>query len=113
MNTLATNNMNELQLSYWDKILPYLEDVQELESVLSYLLPDIHNPDILKRIYDYCKDEDIANEFENRLQRLLTVQACFCSDWQYVIERIEYYKPADWGELSDKLAQAFSIQKRN
>lgn len=110
MNALTTHDMNELQLSYWDNILPYLDDVQELEPVISYLLPSIHNPKILQRIYDYCKDEDIAGEFEHRLQRLLTLHACLRNDWRYVMERIYHYKPADQDAM-EKLSQMYSIQK--
>lgn len=114
MSTLSTHDLNELQLSYWDKILPYLDDVEELQTVILALLPDIHNPDILQRIYDYCTDEeDVSGEFENRLQRLLTVQACFEGNWQYIKSRIDFYKPADMSEMMDKLSQAFSVQKNN
>lgn len=113
MNLLSTQNLNELQASYWDKILPYLEDIQELKPVILSLLPDIHNPDVLKRIHDYCQNdlEVFDEEFENRLQRLLTIHACLVGDWQTVIERIRHYKPVDMSTALDKLSQSFAIQK--
>lgn len=111
MNVLTANDLNELQLSYWDKILPYLFEEDELEPVLLTLLPQVHNQEILDRIYDYCQF-DASDNFMTRLQRLKTVQACLTGDWAVVIERLEHYLPVQDGEeMLTKLSQAFTTKK--
>lgn len=109
MTTLTTENLNELQAEYWDKILDYLEDEDELEPVLLYLLPKIHNQDILERIFIYCQDTEVMSDnFMTRLQRLKTLQACLSGDWDVVIERLQYYVPVqDTDDILTKLSQVF------
>lgn len=113
MNTLSIHDLNELQLSYWDKILPYLEEDDELEPVLLFLLPKIQNQEILEKIYQYCQyDTVMSDNFMLRLQRLKTLQACLNGDWHVVIERLQHYVPVqDTDDMLSKLSQVFTTKK--
>lgn len=107
MNLLTTHNLNELQLQYWDKILPYLAEEDELEPVLLDLLPHIHHQDILDRLYHFCEN-DTSENFAMRIQRFKTLQACFNNDWDTVIERLEHYVPIqDTDNMYNKLVLGF------
>lgn len=61
MNILTNHELNDLQAHYWDKILPYLTEEDELETVLLTLLPQIHAPEVLERIYQYCQFDASEN----------------------------------------------------
>lgn len=113
MNVMIKQDLSELQLSYWDKILPYLTEQDKLESVLLVLLPKVHQPEILERIYQYCQRDDKTSEgFLMRLQRLRTLQACLDGDWGYVIERLEHYRPIeDFEDAISRLSQNFQVTK--
>lgn len=111
MNILTNHGLNELQASYWDKILPFLAEEDELENALLILLPQIHDVDILEKIYQYCQF-DTSENFVIRLQRLKTLQACLQGDWDTVIERLEHYVPAqNPDDIMNKLSQVFTTKK--
>lgn len=111
MNLLIDHDLNELQLSYWEKILPYLLEEDELEPVLLALLPQVQDQDILDKIFQYCQ-YDTSENFMTRLQRLKTVRACLAGDWEVVIERLEHYLPVqDTDGMLNKLSQAFTTKK--
>lgn len=111
MNILTNHDLNELQASYWDKILPFLAEEEELETTLLALLPQIHDLDILEKIYQYCQF-DTSENFVIRLQRLKTLQACLQGDWDTVIERLEHYVPVhDTEDMMSKLSQVFTTKK--
>lgn len=112
MNILNTHNLNELQLDYWDKILPYIQEEQELETVILSLLPKIQSPSIFERLLAYCK-ESTEESFFNRLERLNAVNACFYDDWQTIIETLEHYKPVKLEDMQDKLSHAFNNRVTN
>lgn len=90
MSELVKQNLNELQLEYWDKILPYLQENHVLESALTDLLPHIHSQEILERLLYFCKEKSSEN-FASRVERFKTLQACLNSDWDVIIQRLEYY----------------------
>jgi hypothetical protein len=111
MNMLTNHELNDLQASYWDKILPYLEEEAVLETALLALLPQIHDQSILEKIYQYCQF-DTSENFVVRLQRLTTLQACLQGDWDKVIERLEHYVPVqDAEDMMSKLSQVFTTKK--
>lgn len=111
MNILTNHELNDLQAHYWDKILPYLTEEDELETVLLTLLPQIHAPEVLERIYQYCQF-DASENFLVRLQRLKTLQACLQGDWDTVIERLQHYVPVqDTDDMMSKLSQVFTTKK--
>ena len=111
MNILTNHGLNELQASYWDKILPFLAEEDELETALLVLLPQIHDADILEKIYQYCQF-DTSENFVIRLQRLKTLQACLQGDWDTLIERLEHYVPAqNPDDIMNKLSQVFTTKK--
>lgn len=102
MNTLENNDINELTSDDWQKILPYLEEDQNLEAVLTYFLPQLTSADLLKKVLEHC-EYDVSARFESRLQRLITLKACLEGDWDTVMERLAHYIPTDNESILTKL----------
>lgn len=107
MYTLDNHDINELHDEYWQKILPYLAEYEEIEGVLLYFLPKIQSVEILKKILAHC-EHDVSSRFASRLQRLITLRACLTGDWETVISRLEHYLPANEEDILNKLSFNFS-----
>ncbi|MDO4699970.1 MAG: hypothetical protein Q4A69_04745 [Moraxella sp.] len=114
---LSTMNLNEMQETYWQKILAHLYEEKELEQVLKHLLPHITSQDVLEKIYQFCQNIDDMNEenFAHRIQRFKTLQLCLYGDWQSIQSRIQFYQPTsdDFLVLQKKLSGAFNITLKN
>ncbi|MBF7684653.1 hypothetical protein I2F17_02235 [Acinetobacter sp. B10A] len=111
MTLLVENTLNELQQSYWDKICIYLDEHDELKSVLNQLLIHINHPVLLDRLYEFCKNNNDTFSY-SRIQRFKTLYACLNSDWDVVIERIEHYMPTQYTvqDMTSKLHIGFGTQ---
>ncbi len=110
MNMFYTQDLNELQAMYWDKLLPYLSEDKEFEQLIRELLPEIHSQSILDKLVDYCQDNASEN-FNHRLERFMTVRACLSGDLVYVLEKLKGYVPADINDAIHRLALGgFKIQ---
>lgn len=106
MNTFADHDINELRLEHWEKILPYLKDHPEVETILNALLPQIQSVDVLNKILEHCQ-YDVNTRFVERLQRLLTLNACLVGDWQTINTRLAHYVPAETSNVLEKLSHHF------
>lgn len=105
---LLAMNLNQLHESYWQQILDYLQDEQELLPVLQQLLPAIDSQEVLDRLLNFCKLDPENEMFTRRIQRLKTLHACLYSDWDTVIERLNLYLPiSDESALQQRLAKHF------
>lgn len=105
---LLAMNLNQLHESYWQQILEYLQDEQELLPVLEQLLPAIDSQEVLDRLINFCKLDPDNEMFTRRIQRLKTLHACLYSDWDTVLERLNLYLPiADESVLQQRLAKHF------
>lgn len=92
MNELNQLNLNELKTEYWQNILEYLHEEDELKPILKQLLPEIQSQEILEKLYRFCKNYT-SDKFAVRVQRFKTLQACLNSDWDVVYERLAHYIP--------------------
>lgn len=92
MNELNQLNLNELQTEYWEQILEYLYEEDELKPILKQLIPKIYSQDVLEKLYRFCKNHT-SDKFALRIQRFKTLQACLNSDWEIVQERLAHYIP--------------------
>lgn len=107
---IVSDHLNELQADYWEKILPYIQDERDLQSVLYYFLPKIQSQEVLQKILDFCQ-YDNSERFVGRVQRLLTARACLNGDWETVIARLEHYFPANTEDILSKLqGGGYSVQ---
>lgn len=90
---LLKMNLNELQAEYWEKILQYLYEEDELEPILSHLLPSIDSQDVLERLYQFCKMNPDTEAFSVRVRRIKTLWASLSNDWFIIEDRLEHFKP--------------------
>ena len=108
MNTLLAMDMNQLQAEYWEKILDYLYEEDELKPLLKILLPYIHSQELLEKLYSFCKNHS-SDKFTIRIQRFKTLMACIHGDWSQVLERLEHYiPPQDTNAILKKLQISFA-----
>lgn len=106
MSTLHTQDLNKLQLAYWDRLLPYLQDDENLEWVIKNLLPHIHNEEVLDKLIDYCQDNTSEN-FEHRLERFVAVQSCLTDNLPDIIKMIKDHAPiTDFSDIKQRFAQS-------
>lgn len=90
---LLKMNLNELQAEYWEKILQHLYEEDDLEPILSHLLPSITSEDILERLYQFCKMNPDTEAFSKRVRRIKTFWASLSNDWFVIEDRLEKCKP--------------------
>lgn len=107
-------NLNELQAEYWEKILHHLYEENDLEPILSHLLPSIDSQEVLDRLYNFCKINPDTESFSVRVRRIKTLWASLSNDWFIIQDRLEHFKPtSNFENIQHSLISHFQNIQQN